>query len=180
MEACTITTMNPVNGFRTKQNDRPQPELRQMAQRRVLLMRHAQSIPNAPTDFERTLTNQGKSDAKKVPSRIRSHGWIPNRILVSSSRRTMETVELLAEYNETPTEPKEELYLAPSETVLEFMESTRSDETLLLVTHNPGCEVVLYQITGIYHEMTPGACAFLSESNGRWVCERVLRPNGVK
>jgi hypothetical protein len=44
-----------------------EPELREMAQRRVLIMRHAQTIPNAPTDFERALTNQGKHDAKKNP-----------------------------------------------------------------------------------------------------------------
>lgn len=150
-----------------------------MAHRRVLLMRHAQTIPDASTDFERSLTNQGKHDARNIPSSIRSHGWTPSRIILSSSRRTMETVELLAEYSEIPTEPKDELYLAPSETILEFMESTRRDETLLLVTHNPGCEVVLYQITGAYHEMTPGACAFLSESNGRWACERILRPDEV-
>jgi len=156
-----------------------EPELRQMVQRRVLIMRHAQTIPNAPTDFERALTNQGKHDAKKIPSRIRSHGWIPNRIVVSSSRRTMETVELFAEYHGIQTEPKEELYLASTGTIHEFIESTHSDETLLVVTHNPGCEMALYQITGIYHAMPPGACAFLSESNGRWACERVLRPDEV-
>lgn len=151
-----------------------------MTRRRVLLMRHAHSTPNAPTDFDRALSSQGKHDAGKIPSQIHSHGWEPSKILVSRSRRTMETVELLAEYKEIPTEPKEELYLATAETIYQFIESTLDDETLLLVAHNPGCEMVLFQITGIYHEMPPGSCALLSESNGRWVCERVLRPAEMK
>lgn len=151
-----------------------------MTRRKVLLMRHAQSIPNAPTDFERALTSQGRHDAGKIPSNIHSHGWKPSRIMASRSRRTMETVELLAEYKEIPTEPKDELYLATAETIYQFIESTLADETLLLVAHNPGCEMVLFQITGIYHEMPPGACALLSESNGSWGCERVLRPDESK
>lgn len=146
--------------------------------RRVLLMRHAMSSHDAPSDSERPLTPQGRYDAQRISSEIHSHGWIPDRIVVSNSKRTLQTVEMLSECKGVSKDSREDLYLASTETISEYIESTQPTETLLIVTHNPGCELVLYQLTGVYHEMSPGSCAMLSDSKGKWICQQVLNPGG--
>ena len=148
--------------------------------RRVLLMRHAKSNHDAPSDFERPLSLQGRHDAQRIFSQMYSHGWVPDRIVVSNSKRTLETVEMLSKYQEVSPDLRDDLYLASAETISDYIESTQSSETLLIVTHNPGCELALYQLTGRFQEMSPGSCAFLSKSNGKWNCERLLSPDEGK
>lgn len=147
-----------------------------MVFRRVLLMRHAKSNHDATSDSERPLTPQGRHDAQRISSEIHSLGWTPDRIVVSNSKRTLETVEMLSECQGVSKDSRADLYLASSETISEYIESTQALETLLIVTHNPGCERVLYQLTEVYHEMSPGSCALLSDSKGKWICERILNP----
>ena len=63
--------------------------------RRLIVMRHAKSSWKDPNldDHERPLNKRGRGDAPMVADAIFDRGWIPDLILVSSSKRTLQTLE---------------------------------------------------------------------------------------
>jgi len=63
---------------------------------RLILVRHAKSAWDDPGlgDFERPLALRGIAAAAWIGDTLAHHGWIPDRIVCSTSRRTRETLEL--------------------------------------------------------------------------------------
>jgi len=63
---------------------------------RLILVRHAKSAWDDPglTDFERPLALRGIAAAAWIGETLAGRGWLPDRIVCSTSRRTRETVEL--------------------------------------------------------------------------------------
>lgn len=63
---------------------------------RLILVRHAKSAWDDPglTDFDRPLARRGLEAAAWIGDTLTRHGWLPDRILCSTSRRTRETLEL--------------------------------------------------------------------------------------
>jgi phosphohistidine phosphatase len=77
-------------------------------------------------------------------------GLTPDLVLVSPAKRTMETLEALEPWDETPlVEPVEALYLAPETQLLatlrEVAETVRS---VLLIGHNPGMHDLALSLAG--------------------------------
>ena len=58
-------------------------------------MRHAKSSLDYPdlTDHDRPLSEIGQYDAPRMGQILANRGWLPQLVLVSSSRRTIETLE---------------------------------------------------------------------------------------
>ena len=62
---------------------------------RLIVMRHAESSLeySGVADHDRPLNARGQHDAPCIAQALSNRGWLPQLILVSSSRRTMETLE---------------------------------------------------------------------------------------
>lgn len=63
---------------------------------RLILVRHAKSAWDDPglTDFDRPLALRGIAAAAWIGDTLTKNGWLPDRIVCSTSRRTRETLEL--------------------------------------------------------------------------------------
>jgi len=150
-----------------------------MMQRRILLMRHAESSSDdaSLSDHQRPLNPKGTKDAPRIAHSLQRLNWIPTRVFVSDSKRTLDTLEgMKTVFGEMNIQTMESLYLAPVTTLLECIQTATEEEVLLILSHNPGTELALYQLTGEYHVMPPAACALLVYQNGKWQCQHILRP----
>lgn len=135
-------------------------------ERFLVLMRHAKSSwENAhASDHERTLNEQGRAAAPRMARWLAEHDWIPDSIVCSNARRTMETAELLLATWNRPIEIAytRSLYLAPAESYLDqasrFADSVRIG---LLVGHNPGVSILAGKVSqDIDHMPTCSAAVF--------------------
>ncbi len=115
--------------------------------RRLLLLRHAKTEPAGAgiEDHERALMARGRDDAPKLGRYIAAKGYAPDFIVASTSRRTVETVELVTETLSGPQriDYLEALYLAEPDVILSIVRLAPDKmKTLMVVGHNPGLEQV--------------------------------------
>ena len=108
----------------------------------LLLLRHAKSSwdDNAVPDRDRPLNARGRRAAAAMRRAMRDLGLTPDLVLVSSARRTMETLHALEPWDDTPlVEPMDDLYLASEARLLSALQSVAETvRTVLLIGHNPG------------------------------------------
>jgi phosphohistidine phosphatase len=117
----------------------------------LLLLRHAKSswVDAATPDRDRSLNARGRRAAVTMRRAMRDLGLTPDLILVSSAKRTMETVNLLEPWDDTPLiEPMDDLYLASAKRlfgiVRDVAETVRS---VLVIGHNPGMHELAMAVT---------------------------------
>jgi phosphohistidine phosphatase len=108
----------------------------------LLLLRHAKSSwddANQP-DRDRPLNRRGREAAALMRQTMRDLGLTPDLVLVSSARRTLETLEALEPWPDTPlVEPMDALYLATAGQLLDALrEVPETVRSVLLIGHNPG------------------------------------------
>jgi len=115
--------------------------------RRLMLLRHAKSDWSTPgqRDIDRALSSRGRESAAVMGRYMAQHGLVPDRVLVSSARRTRETWELLApSFDRQPAfayEPR--LYEASPSRLLEILRGADpAVHALLVIGHNPGLQEV--------------------------------------
>jgi len=107
----------------------------------LILTRHAKSTWDDPTqdDFDRPLNDRGRKSAPAIGRWLAEKGHLPDVVLVSGARRTVETWERMAhtlpETAEMQSAPA--LYLAEPKVVLGVLRS-QSAPTIMLIGHNPG------------------------------------------
>lgn len=107
---------------------------------RLILLRHAKAVREheAPSDFERGLTERGFGDAAAAGAAIAQVGWDVDVALASPAARTLQTLRTVAPALSigrmlTPAD----LYLA--EAALLFRAAIGTGEPcVLLIAHNPG------------------------------------------
>ena len=141
---------------------------------RMIVMRHATSGWGSPqqSDHERVLTEEGQLETPRISQALTELGWIPDTAFVSSSKRTQETHSLLMKI---PSEIRPEIYRASLDTLMEIAEQVSSDQTTLILGHNPGCELLVATLSGQFHQMPPATCALFSKEGESWNLEKVLR-----
>ncbi len=110
---------------------------------RLMLLRHAKSEKAEPgmRDHERVLNPRGRSETPRIGAYMARHALIPDRVLVSTARRTRETWERLAPAfpSPPPVSFDDRLYDSVPETILAVVKDTeRAVGTLLVIGHNPG------------------------------------------
>ena len=113
--------------------------------KRLLLLRHAKAVPgNAKTgDHGRPLAERGRVDAQRMGAEMQHRGFVPQTVLCSTARRTVETWDGVSpELGSKPQiEFLGELYLAPAEAIIQLLRSRHPRaETVLVIGHNPGME----------------------------------------
>jgi phosphohistidine phosphatase len=119
--------------------------------RRLMLLRHAKSArPPGVADIERPLAPRGRDAAGRMGAYLRGEALFPDIALVSSSRRTRETWDLVApalDGVEARFEPR--IYEAPEARLLAVVREVEPDvRTLLMIGHNPGFEDLATRLVG--------------------------------
>ena len=110
----------------------------------LYLLRHAKSSwsDSSLADEERPLAPRGRKAASKIRKELSRRGIRPELVLCSSSRRTRETLELIAPaLGGAQVETEDELYAAPPDVLLARLQSVPSRiQSVLLIGHNPGLQ----------------------------------------
>lgn len=120
--------------------------------RQLLLLRHAKSSWDdaAVPDKDRPLTPRGKRAAAAMREAMRDLGLVPDLILVSTARRTQETLEALEPWDDTPlVEPMDQLYLASAGQLLSSLRAVAETvRSVLVIAHNPGLHDLALELGG--------------------------------
>jgi phosphohistidine phosphatase len=120
--------------------------------RQLLLLRHAKSSWDDPglSDHARPLNARGRRSAAAMADAMRDLGLSPDIVLVSSARRTLQTLEALTPFEDGAlVEPMDALYLAPWPRLLdELRRAPETARSLLLIGHNPGLHELAMALAG--------------------------------
>lgn len=121
--------------------------------RQLLLLRHAKSSWDDPSlpDHARPLNPRGRRAAAAMAQAIRELGLSPDVVLVSSARRTLQTLEQVRPAFESGTlvEPMDALYLAPWQGLLALLrEAPETARSVMVIGHNPGLHDLAMALTG--------------------------------
>lgn len=118
----------------------------------LLLLRHAKAekARHDESDHDRALARRGREDAARMRERLRAMGFEPDVVLVSSARRTRETLDLVTSWQELPNiDVLESLYMAGAQRMLDLLREQRETaRSVLLVGHNPGLHELAAQLAG--------------------------------
>lgn len=120
--------------------------------RQLLLLRHAKSSWDDPQlpDHDRSLNERGRSDAAAIGGEMRSLGLSPDMVLVSSSRRTLETLSLIEPFEDSPVvDTMDALYLAPARKLIDILHAVpETARSVLVIGHNPGLHNLALALAG--------------------------------
>ena len=151
----------------------------------LLLLRHAKSSweDRSLSDHDRPLSERGERDAPRMGQLLRSEGLWPDLILSSTARRARRTAELLvadpdedAPDDDTDLRYLSELYLADPEDYLVAVRRVGGRaESVLVVGHNPGLEMLLQSLTDEWHRLPTAALARIDLPIDAWTD---LEPGG--
>ena len=101
---------------------------------RVVIVRHAEAAPGSPDEL-RSLTPEGRGQARELGRRLRDDGLQPDAVLTSPLLRARETAEALG-----LGEPEPDERLAPGATADDVRAAVRGrGETVVVVGHQPDC-----------------------------------------
>jgi len=107
----------------------------------LILTRHAKSSWGDPeqNDIDRTLNERGRRSADAIGAWVSAQGHLPDLVLASSARRTVETWNRMAHhFPETASMASNPaLYLASAQIILGILR-TQSAPTCMVICHNPG------------------------------------------
>jgi phosphohistidine phosphatase len=110
----------------------------------LILMRHAKAERGRDDepDHMRALSPAGRDAALRMRSLARSLGLEPDVVLVSSARRTRETLDCVAFWDDQPNiETLDALYMAPPARLLEILQGLRETvRSVMIIGHNPGLQ----------------------------------------
>ena len=136
--------------------------------RELILLRHAHAEPAAAgqADIDRPLSRQGIAEAEAAGRWLKEHGYLPDRVLVSPSRRTRETLEeVLRVLGYVEQRQEQRVYDATPGTLMQVADELRDIARVMLVGHNPGLEQMAALLSsgqsGEFRGMPAGAIAVL-------------------
>ncbi len=131
---------------------------------RLILMRHAKSSWDDPLmpDAARPLNKRGRRAATAVGKWLRKRDAVPAQVLSSTSVRTRETWERVAQELAAKGAPLPEprwmdaLYLASPQEMLDVLHAATGPGPVLLLGHNPGMSL----FAGALLERAPALAAY--------------------
>lgn len=147
---------------------------------RLVLMRHAKSdwLSGEGDDFARPLAERGIRDARHMGRWLLESGYVPEQVLSSSSRRTRQTLELMAESMgvdlASRTEWLDELYHASAAQLRQTLRRAAADRSVMMLGHNPGLEEFLALLVdddralGAHAKCFPTAAVYVLDVAGEW------------
>ncbi len=110
--------------------------------RTLVLLRHAKADrPNGVADVDRPLTERGHADAAAAGAWIVQHGYVPDLVLCSPSRRTRQTWHSVAVALAASASPhvryERAIYDGSPQDMLALVQSLDDERVVMLVGHNP-------------------------------------------
>ncbi|QRM53510.1 histidine phosphatase family protein [Sinorhizobium sp. BG8] len=120
---------------------------------RLILLRHAKSAwPDGVEDHDRPLALRGQKAARAMGAYMTRSNIVPDLVLVSTSRRTQETWDLVARELDNIHEVRRsvsKLYAAGADQLLSIVrEIEPSYNTVMLIAHNPGLQDLAVRLVG--------------------------------
>lgn len=146
------------------------------------LLRHAKSSWDDMRlrDFDRPLSDRGERAASAMAAHLRRAGVVPELVLCSSARRTVDTLAAIRSVlpDDVDIETGPELYEAGAPALLDRLHRVPDGVgELLLIGHNPGLEELAGRLSGpgsdpgagtaLARKFATGALATLA-FDGRW------------
>ena len=120
--------------------------------RQLLLLRHAKSTWDDASmpDRDRPLNARGRRSVAIMRQAMQELGLAPDVVLVSTARRTLETLEALEPWDDMPLiEPMDSLYLATSLQIGAALHGVAETvRSVLLIGHNPGLHDFAVSLAG--------------------------------
>ena len=139
--------------------------------RRLIMMRHAKSSwsSDAPTDHARPLNKRGRRSARVMGLALPSRGWRPDKVVLSDSVRTQETLRGLAFDAGVEVELDPALYHGGIDAVRAAIARQSSANTLMLLGHEPGWSEAIEWLTGVEIELkTADAALIVARDAPNW------------
>ena len=101
-------------------------------------------------DRDRPLNARGRRSAAAMRQAMHDLGLAPDMVLVSTAKRTIETLEALEPWDDTPlVEPMESLYLASPMSLIAALHGVpETVRSVLLIGHNPGIHDLAMALAG--------------------------------
>ena len=138
----------------------------------LLILRHAKSSRKKPVDdHDRPLNKRGKSDAPRMGKVLGEAGLQPDLIISSTAKRARRTAGKVAQHSGYPgvIELSSDLYLAGPEGYRRVLRGVSDDhESVLVVGHNPGLEMLFEALTGQDEMLQTAALAHVRVEIERW------------
>jgi len=113
---------------------------------RLFLVRHAEAAPDEPDDL-RTLTTQGKQQARELGRRFARKGVKPDAVISSPLLRARETAEGIASALGVDAEQDERLAPGATPEDVRAVVAGRGN-TVVVVGHQPDCGQIVAAISG--------------------------------
>ena len=150
---------------------------------RLIVMRHAKSSWSDASldDHDRPLNKRGRRDAPRIAQELHDREWIPDRIRVSTSKRTMETLELMDIIIANSTiDVEPSLYHSNISTLLQAVEEVEKGKTTMILSHNPGSEILVHQLSNRLEVMPTAAAVLFEKQQEYWILVDILRPKELE
>ena len=134
--------------------------------KQLLIMRHAKSSwkDHSLSDHDRPLNRRGREDAPRMGRFLQQHHCLPDLVLTSTARRARDTADLFVAGCEQPIPvlSQRSLYHPGLDDYWEALTTHAANQSrIMVVSHNPGSEEWLYQLTGQDERMPTAAIARL-------------------
>ncbi len=141
--------------------------------RTLLLLRHAKAsrADEGVPDHDRPLSERGRRSAERVGHLLADLNLRPDTIISSTSQRTQETAELVAEVGGLlqAVEYDERLYLASDKSIIRILSRVPARaQCVMIVGHNPGLEDLFRSLTGHREELPTAALAGIDLNIESW------------
>ena len=130
----------------------------------LLVLRHAKSSwdDRSLSDHDRPLNPRGHRDAPRMGELLDDEGIWPDLILSSTANRAATTAQLLTGGQSFTGEIRylSELYLAGPDDYIDTIRRLAGDaDSVMVVGHNPGLELIVQMMTGAWERMPTAALA---------------------
>lgn len=141
----------------------------------LYIIRHAKAEDRSLTmkDFDRELTENGKSDAVLIGKELNQLQVKPTMILTSSAKRAVQTAEIIVNELDLSIENivgHENIYDASLKSILEVIsQSPDKVSTLMIFGHNPSFkDLVNYLGNKIFAKLPKGSVVSLTFDTNNW------------
>jgi phosphohistidine phosphatase len=153
----------------------------------IILMRHAKAEQGnfEISDFERKLTEKGKSDADISAKTLSKKIKTIDLIVSSSAKRTLKTAKIIAEnfeIDKNKIQSIDEIYEASSDAYVHVIRSLNDEkvETVIIVGHNPTIGAMVAMMSGIeIIEFKPSSFAVFNLSIETWKMFRIVKAENI-
>ncbi len=146
---------------------------------KVWVLRHGEAEGHARTDAERNLTEHGRAEVLRSAAHL--IGQPIKAIIASPYVRAQQTAQLVREALGFEPQIRTVAWLTPESSPLEVLGHLETDDTVLLVSHQPLVgSLISFMQHGHLRQPQPMSTASLAELEGNFPLAGLMSLNSVK